>query len=958
MARPINPYNGTFRRRQAARRALMHRTGFAGKEGMNSGSLMMKAIFGLGALAVLGGIIAGAASMVVYNSYANELVAPDELAINQPSYGARILDRNGKLLYEYVDDKSGLRRPVKIEEVAPSYLAATIATEDDSFFTNPGVNIPGLMRAAWENTPFSGGGTFEGSGGSSITQQLVKNVYIPEEERQKRDPRRKIKETVYAIELTNRYSKEQILEWYVNQISYGGVYNGVEAAAQGYFNKPAKDLTLAEAALLAGIPQSPAEYDPVNHPDAATARRNDVLDIIQRKGSVQIGEDKFFEVSPADIEAAKQEPINISQKRFPIEAPHWVLQYIEPQLEEMFPEPGALYTDGLVVTTTLDLDMQNQTQQIMEGWISEFENVSASHNGSMMVMDPKTGEILVMVGSRDYFNEAIQGKNNNATACNSPGSSFKPFAYLTTFLNLGWGPGTMILDTPVTYSDGVNGNFTPTNPNHTFVGPVSIRNALGSSLNIPANKAAAAVGPNKIVQLARSIGFKDTFNKCHGAASGYGPAIATGGIDTTLEDMMVGYSVLANEGILRGVTTEDPDRAATLRQIDPISILKVTDNQGVVRYDAEKNRKEQRVAPAAETYEIKSILSDSSAQCLVFGCGGITIRGGQAGVKTGTSEPFTADSANAGKIGETWAFAYTPDLVVGIWAGNSDNAPVVNILSTSISFRSVRDVMQMAYQFPYIQSTTFARPADVVDATICLPSGLKPTDLCGKTSTDLFAKGSVPTQEDTWWQKVKIDARKQLLATAATPPQFVQEKVMLVPPKEAVDSDEEKKAMEEWAKSLGVELAPTQESDGLPAGGGDLSVFIISPSANQSIPLNTSVGILGRATNPDFKSYTLEFGQGTSPNAFTRISENTNAVVQGQLGQWTTAGLTPGAYTLRLVVVDKDNNRSSYSVIVYVGQDAPALTTTTTPAADGVTTTPTLAPNPAPAATPTPVAPP
>jgi hypothetical protein len=229
---------------------------------------------------------------------------------------------------------------------------------------------------------------------------------------------------------------------------------------------------------------------------------------------------------------------------------------------------------------------------------------------------------------------------------------------------------------------------------------------------------------------------------------------------------------------------------------------------------------------------------------------------------------------------------------------------------------------------------------------------LKPTDLCGRTATDIFAKSSVPTQEDTWWQKVKIDSRNQLLATAATPPQFVQEKVMLVPPKEAVDTEEEQKTMGEWAKALGIELAPTKESDGLATGGGDLSVFILSPTANQSIPLNTAVGILGRATNDNFKSYTLEFGQGTNPNAFTRISESTTAVVAGQLGQWSTAGLTPGAYTLRLVVTDKDNNRTTNSVIVYVGQDAPAAPTTT-PAAN---TTPNAATPPAatPATTPEP----
>jgi len=522
-----------------------------------------------------------------------------------------------------------------------------------------------------------------------------------------------------------------------------------------------------------------------------------------------------------------------------------------------------------------------------------------------------------MIGSRDYFNEAIEGKNNNATSCNSPGSAFKPFAFLATFLNLDWGPGTLILDTPVTFADGVNGNFTPTNPNRTFVGPVSIRNALGSSLNIPANKAAVAVGPNKIVDLARTMGFLDTFDQC-GATSGYGPAIATGGIDSTLEDLMVGYSVLANQGILRGASTNATDRSTRLRQIDPISILKVTDNRGQVRYDADSRRNEARVVPAAETYMISSILSDPSAQCLVFGCGGISVRGGQAGVKTGTSEPFTADSPNAGKIGETWAFAFSPDLVVGIWAGNSDNSPVINIQSTSISFRSVRDVMQAAYQYPYITSTSFARPADVVDASICIPSGMKPSELCGKTATDLFSKDSAPKEEDTWWQRVRIDMRNQLLATASTPQQFVEEKVMLVPPKEMMDSEEEKKTMQEWASALGIALAPTEESDGtgVPS---DLSAFIASPSANSAVPINASVGITGRATHEDFDSYILEYGSGSSPSAWTRIVERDNAVAGGQLGQWNTANLTPGVYTLRLTVIDEKNERTTYSVMVNVG---------------------------------------
>ncbi len=941
MARPVNNAVYDARRRRVTRRAMKQRSGFAGDSG-SRGALFLKLAVALGALGAIVLAIGGATTLMVYNSYAEDIVAPDELAINQPSYGARILDRNGTLLYEYVDDKSGLRRPIELDVVSPAFLASTIATEDDSFFTNPGINIEGLARAAWENSPFSGSGDlFTGSGGSSITQQLVKNVYIPEAERQERAVDRKLKETVYAIELTNRYSKDQILEWYVNQISYGGVYNGIEAASQGYFSKSAAELTLAEAALLAGIPQSPSAYDPVNNPEAAKIRRDTILDILLTKGTIQIGEDRYFEVNPADIELARAEEITISQKRFPIEAPHWVLQYIEPQLEEMFPEPDALYTDGLVVTTTLDLDMQYQTQAAMEKWILEFEDVSNSHNGSMMIMDPKTGEILVMIGSRDYFNEAIEGKNNNATACNSPGSAFKPFAYLSTFINLKWGPGTIIIDEPITYSDGVNGNFTPSNPNKNFVGPVSIRNALGSSLNIPANKAADAVGPDRIVSLARSMGFLHTFGGTDGCggAGGYGPAIATGGITTTLEDMMVGYSVLANTGILRGVATTETDRRAGSRTIDPISILKVTDNKGEVRYDVTPNRKEARVTPAAETYMIANVLSDSSAQCMTFGCGGISVRGGQAGVKTGTSEPYNADDKCAGKIGETWAFAYTPDLVVGIWAGNADNDCVINIFSTSISYRSVRDAMQAAYQFPYISSTAFSRPADVVEGSICIPSGLKPTELCGKVQGDLITKGNEPKEEDTWWQRVKIDNRNGKLAAPNTPPQFIEEKVMVVPPPELVNTEDKRKAMEKQAETQGFPLAPTEVSDAIgtggSAGGGtlspDLEVFISSPSTNTNIPLNSAVGISGRATSPSFKSYTLEYGEGSSPQSYTRILERTSAVALGSLGQWNTTGLAAGTYTLRLTVTDTSDKRTTSTVTVTLGQQAPILTPTTNP---------------------------
>ena len=957
-------YEGYARRRRALRR----RTGHHGYYGGGRGGLeMQKRSFPMWAVAIIilasiGGVFAagaGAYALNTYNKYANELVAPDELAINQPSYGAKILDRNGKVLYEYVDDKSGLRRPTPIENIAPAFLAATISTEDDSFFTNPGVNIQGLARAALENSPFGDSGQlFEGSGGSSITQQLVKNVYIPEVERQQRSIDRKIKETVYALELTKRYSKSRILEWYVNQISYGGVFNGVGAASQGYFGKPPSQLTLAEAATLAGIPQSPAAYDPVTHPDTSKVRRNEVLDLMLRQSPIQIGEDTYFTVTPEEVAAAKAEDINIADKQFEIEAPHWVLSYIEPQLREMLGCPSrlqmqlevqagtrdlllgrpgegcdALFTQGLVVTTTLDLDLQNKVQAILDDQINQYEESSNTHNGAMMVMDPKTGQILVMVGSRDYYNDAIDGRNNNAIACNSPGSSFKPFAYLTTFEQLGWGPGTMILDAPVTYTDDNGNKFTPSNPLHDYAGPISVRNALGNSLNIPANKAAAAVGAQAVVNEARKVGFVDTFrlDGCSGAG-GYGPAIATGGVDVTLADMMYGYSTLAAGGVMHGqepIAPHDSDE----RQADPVSILKVVDNLGNTRWDIANKQKDIQVVDPGYTYLLWDILTDSNARCRTFGCG-LNIPGYKVAVKTGTSEPYSKDDpVCGGKIGETWAFGYSPDYVVGVWAGNSDNSCLVNISSASLAFYAMSDAFTTAMAGG--SETDMPRPDDVVEAEICEPSGLLPTPLCGLRSKDLFVKSDVPTQQDTWWQKVKIDKRNGKLAGPKTPTQEVEEKVMLVLPPEWLDrtkeadlTDDQKAERDrilDWAKSQNLPLAPTEVSDGVgptttpggQPGSTDQQVAqIFSPSNGKTV--RGSVQVLGKATGDNFKQYTLEYGEGPNPAQWTPIITVPLKRDLGVLGVWDTSNLPAGGYTLRLVVTDKDGKENVSTVIVSV----------------------------------------
>jgi membrane peptidoglycan carboxypeptidase len=897
------------------RRLNRHNGGNGNGNGGGMPRLVLVLLFLVG-LGIVSLIVAAGAGFAFYQYYADDLVPPEQVIAQQPSSGAKIYDRNGHLLYQFVDDLAGLRNPITLDEVSPWLIKATISTEDANFYNHPGVNIRGLIRAAYENFFPGELGFLKGSGGSSITQQLARNLYISPEERQERSVPRKIKETVLALELERKYSKNQILEWYLNQISYGGLYNGVEAASQGYFGKHAKDLTLAEAALLAGIPASPANYDPVTNPEKALERRNQVLELMVKHG----------EITSEQAEQAVDEPIEIVPQRFPIEAPHWVLSYVQPILEELVGR-DMLYRGGLRVTTTLDLDLQEKAQDALEQWISEFEETSNGHNGSVVAIDPKTGEILVMVGSRDYFRDDIQGRNNMAVAPNSPGSAFKPFTYLTAFMENGWGPGTMILDTPVSYTEPDGSVFSPRNPAGDYKGPISLRNALGNSLNVPAFKVAWMTGVDKIVALARKMGISTL-------TGSYGPSITIGGVDVTVLDMTYGYSVFANNGVMKGIPTLQ-DLPDGFQELDPIAILKIEDSAGNVIY--EPDREEQQIVPPEYTYLVTDILSDPGAQCATFGCGGLSIPGYVAAVKTGTSEPFEGSHA----IGDTWALGYTPDLVAGVWAGNADNEPMYNILSTSISWRALRDFMVAALADR--ETTSFVRPPGVVSATVCVPSGKRPSEYCQKTTTDLFVQGSLPTEEDDWWQPMKIDKRNGKLATELTPPKDVEEKVFLVLPPELSGFSREQ--AEEWAKSLDAELAPEEKSPlglepgaaGTPGARATPTSETTGPDAHQStvtpsgpahvaitLPRNGDevVGELvvwGKAESPAFESYRLEFGEGESPGEWTLIHESTRSVEQGALGVFDSRRLDPDLYTIRLVVVDEDLGEVTTSITVSAG---------------------------------------
>ncbi|TAK73239.1 MAG: hypothetical protein EPO16_12960 [Dehalococcoidia bacterium] len=801
-----------------------------------------------------------------YERQAKAVVPPEQLLARWPGGGARVYDRNGILLYQFLDEFGGLRRPVPLAEISPWLREATISTEDVTFYENNGLNTRGLARAAVENfTPFHGAGVLEGTGGSSITQQLAKNVYIPREERYERTVSRKLKEVVVALELTKRYPKDQILEWYLNSISYGGVYVGIEAAADGYFGKSAKDLTLAEASILAGIPQSPLAYDPINNAAGAKRRQDEVLALMVRHGSI----------TQAQADAAGAEVLTFRKmERFDILAPHFVLGPVASEIGARF-GPRAIFDDGLEVVTTLDMRVQRIAEAKLEEHLREHEKTSGGHNGAVQVLDPHSGQILAYVGSRDYFREDIEGRNDMTRALRSPGSTLKPFTYLVAFQK-GWNTGTYILDAKTEIVDPSNGKlFSPTNPNEKYNGLVTAAQSLGNSLNVTALKTIMFGGVPDTVSLLTKSGFTTLDDP-----RGYGPALTLGGVDVTLGDAMFAYSVLANGGVIRGQPAAVPHDAGE-RTLDPVILLSVRSARGW-EYQPPALR-EQRVAAESVTYLATSIISDAKNTCIVWTCGALEVAGRPTAHKTGTSAPFENSIKD---IGDTWAFGYTPDLVVGVWIGNADKQPMQNIYSTTIAWPIWRDVIDDVSKQLALSPKPFVKPPTVAETTLCWPSGFVASELC---PFDRRYKGLVATDsnplKDTWWRRVAVDGSlvsSEALAAGGG--------VRLVlPPSEA--------ALRAWLQERNGGLlynpgAPRQSSS---------DVVITSPAPRQQVSGVIMIG--GRATSPDAVASVVEYGAGAAPSSWTPI-QTASGPVSGTLGVWDTRSLPAGEYTLRLRATD------------------------------------------------------
>jgi len=655
---------------------------------------------------------------LIFNFYSlilKDLPSPQGLSKPLP-LTTKIYDRNGKLLYKFFREQD--RTKVKLEQIPLYVRQATIAIEDKNFYFHKGFSLRGIARALYYLI-------FEGkiTGGSTITQQLVKNSLLSPEKTLKR----KIKELILAALVEQKYSKDEILEMYLNEVGYGGSAYGIEEASQKYFGKSVKDLSLAQATLLAGLPASPTKYSPFGaHPEIAKIRQTSVLQRMKEDG--YITEDILKE--------ALGEPLKFNKQETEIFAPHFVM-YVKEILAAKYGE-RMVEEGGLEVTTSLDLETQEIAQEIVKEEIEKIKPLRIS-NGAALVTDPRTGEILAMIGSKDYFAQEIDGNFNVTTALRQPGSSIKPVNY-SLALEKGFTPATIISDTPITYQIPNQPPYSPKNYDNRFHGNIPLRIALGSSYNVPAVKVLAAFGVSEMVKRGQQMGITSWNDP-----SRFGLSLTLGGGEVKMTEMAVVYGTLANLG----------------KKVNLRPILEIKDSSGK---KLEEDPCEQEYlgflgVKAAETkscsvqildpnvaWLLTNILSDNWARTPAFGPNSqLVIPGHEVAVKTGTTQ----------NMRDNWTIGYTPSFLVATWVGNNDNTPMSYVASgvtgaSPIWNKIMKELLKNKPNEP------FEKPENVISTQICSLTNTLTCDGCPNPRNEYFIKGSEPKTHCSSEQVKKI----------------------------------------------------------------------------------------------------------------------------------------------------------------------------------------------------------
>jgi 1A family penicillin-binding protein len=722
---------------------------------------------------------------ILFIWFSKDLPRKGKIINRKSSESTVIMDRNGNSLYNVFGNER--RTSIDFAEIPQDIKDATVALEDKNFYHHFGFDYRGFSRAVIYRIL----GKPSAGGGSTITQQFVKNALLSP----KQNISRKIKELILSIELEQIYSKEEILAFYLNEIPYGNNNYGIEAASNYYFNKRAKDLTLPQAAILASIPQRPTYYSPYGtHTDQLINRRNSTLKKMLDQGYITQEE---YDSATKDDTLAQIQP-----KHEAILAPHFVM-YVKEQLETEYGQ-DIVENGGLRVYTTLDIEKQKYAEQAIQDNTAKIQKYNGD-NASLVSIDTKTGEILAMVGSIDYFNRENNGNYNATIALRQPGSSFKPIAYATAFKGK-YNPAYTLFDLPTDF-----GNYSPQNFNGSFNGPVSMRTALQNSLNIPAVKTLYLAGIDKTIDTAHDIGITSLNDRAR-----YGLSLVLGGGEVKLVDLTNAYATFGNQG-----------------KNSPLSsILKIEDKDGKIIKE-NKSDKQKEVLDPQVAYEISDVLSDNNARGMVFGTNSpLHFPERTVAAKTGTTQNFM----------DAWTVGYTPSIAAGVWVGRNDNKPMNNMADGVVIAAPIfHQYMDLALKDK--ENEEFARPAGIEEITVEKYSNKLPTDASKEFVKDIFTKWQIPKDHDDVNVTLRVCKSSGKIATDLTPDDQTEIKTFTNVHSEMPSLSNWEGVVRIWAEEHGMGSVPPTEKCDEYTPDNEPKVSISSPPADSTLSSTTMINV-------------------------------------------------------------------------------------------------------------------
>lgn len=861
---------GTPKATKRSVRRILPRTRLTWKQRLNPRNWFRKVTWKsfLIGLAIFFAVLAvGATGVFAY--YVRDLPNPKQLSSRNVVESTKILDRNGKTLYNFHGEEN--RTIVKGDQVSDYVKKATIATEDARFYKHYGFDLQGILRAV-RNRVTGQGLT---GGGSTITQQYIKNALLTSEQ----TPDRKLKELILAIEIEQIYSKDEILTGYLNEIPYGSNSYGIEAAAQTYFNKSAKDLTLSESATLVAIPQAPTYYSPYgSHQDRLFIRKDYILDRMVETGSI----------TKEEAEAAKLAAPTLDNQNFAqpnLVAPHFVFYIREQLIDRMADTLGTdrqiaeqnLDKAGYTVTTSLDMDTQTMAQKIVSEIGPDMVKKYKATNAALTAVDPKTGEVLAMVGSIDY-NNSKSGNTNFAASLLQPGSSFKPFIYATAFSEPNkYSPASITYDLPTDF-----GKYKPNNYDGKFRGPITNREALAQSLNIPAVKNFYLAGVDNSIQTAQRLGISTLTRD----PSEYGLSLVLGSGEVKPVEMAAAYAAFANEGMSNGVK----------------SILKIEKDGQIVK-DYTKDAATKAIEPEV-AYQIASILSDNKARTPVFGSrNALTLPDRPVAAKTGSTENNR----------DAWTVGFTPQISVAVWVGNND---ANKTMTRGADGSYVAAPIWNKFMTEYLKGKPveqFKRPDTIKEVTVDKLSGKLPGDNspADQRITDIFAPWQIPTKTDDVHVKVKIDKVSGKLATNLTPADQIEERYFFNVHSEVPSLPGWENAVKAWALANGGGTNAPTETDDVHTPDNKPTISIISPTTGSRLSgdFNIEVNVGGNSPITQVEFFINGVSIGKKTESPWSISYNAKDLPSGsQIIQATTTNSLGLTDTTQVTVSqDKDS---------------------------------------------------